>query len=125
MIHPSLLLAAALCVLVSVIHSWLGERKLIGPLLAPENRAKPLNSGFARKVLRYAWHVTSVTWTGVGLVLVALAFAPLDRSATHILVIVGGMFLMMGILTLLLGRGRHHAWIVFLAIAALTAMPLL
>ncbi len=125
MVHPTLLLAAILCVFVSAVHSVLGERKLIGPLLAPERRAAPLDSRFAGNVLRYAWHLTSLVWVGIGAVLVALAFGPLDRSATRTLAIIGVLFFLQGMLTLLIGRGRHHAWIIFLAIAALTFVPLL
>ncbi len=36
MLSTSLLLAAVLTFLVGAVHSWLGERKLIGPLLALE-----------------------------------------------------------------------------------------
>lgn len=125
MIHPTLLAAAILCVATSIVHSWLGERKLIGPLLAPERREPPLNSRFAGNVLRYAWHLTSLIWIGIGAVLVALAFGPLDGSATRTLAIIGVLFLVKGALTLLIGRGRHHAWIIFLAIATLTFVPLM
>src|SRR5258708_2928961 len=38
MLSTSLLVAAVLTFLVGAAHSWLGERKLIGPLLAPEGR---------------------------------------------------------------------------------------
>ena len=119
-----LLGAAFLTVAVGVVHSWLGEKRLIGPLVAPERRHGILAaSAFSRGVLRVAWHITTLAWWGFAAILGALASAPLDGQTRIVLVIIAVMFLLSGVITLIASRGRHLAWPVFLAIAALTALP--
>jgi hypothetical protein len=124
MAHPALLIAGLLAVFISAVHSWLGEKRLIGPLLALEHREGPLARGFMRRLVRYAWHITSIAWTGMGLALVVLARTPLDGSGRLVAGVIGATFLVMGVMTLMAGRGRHLAWLVFLAIAVLCFAPL-
>lgn len=119
-----LLTAAALAIFTGIAHSWLGERVLIGPLLAPEPRVWPLASDFKRDVLRYAWHLTSLAWSGMGLALAALAFSPLEPQGRLVAAILGLTFLLHGVITLVISRGKHFAWLAFLAIAVLTFMAL-
>jgi hypothetical protein len=123
MLNNAFLLAAFLSLVVGVIHSWLGERMLIGPLLAPQNRQGPLKSTFMCNVLRYAWHITSVAWAGLGLSLAALTLSPLDQSGMRVAAVVGITFLISGVLVLVAGRGRHLSWLMFLAIAVLAFTP--
>jgi len=66
--------AAILLAITAFAHSLLGERRLIGPLLA--RREGVLASDLARVVLRFAWHLTSVTWAVLALILVQLARDP-------------------------------------------------
>ena len=126
MLSISLVVAAVLTVLVGVVHSWLGEHRLIGPLLSPEGRRGILaSSAFARGVLRFAWHLTSVAWWGFAAIMIVLAQAPPDGPARMVLVMTALMFLVTGLTTLITSRGRHLAWPVFLAIAGLCVAPLL
>lgn len=119
MTYPSLLLAAALTVVVGVLHSWLGERLLIGPLLAAPTSDGPLARGLLRRVLRNAWHITSFAWAGMGLVLASLAFAPLDPQGRRVAVIIGALFVGHALFVFATSRGRHVGWPFFLAIGAL------
>jgi hypothetical protein len=126
MTHASLLTAAALAFGVGVVHSWLGERWLIGPLLAPGRRQGMLEkSEFARRALRFAWHLTTIAWWGPAAMLVWLARAPLDSTGRAMLTITAVMFLITSIVTLAVSRGRHLAWPVFMAIAGLSIVPVL
>lgn len=121
MTYPTLMLAAAFAVVLGVVHSWLGERRLIGPLLDPDRREGLLaHSAFARNVLRFAWHLTSVAWWGMGAVLAVLAMAPLDLQGKLAVAVVAVTFLVTGVLILVTSRGRHLAWPVFVAIAGLS-----
>jgi hypothetical protein len=124
MAHPVLLIAGLLAVFISVVHSWLGEKRVIGPLLALDHREGPLARGFMRRLVRYAWHITSIAWTGMGLALVVLARSPLEPTGRLVAGVIGATFLVMGAMTLIAGRGRHLAWLVFLAIAVLCFAPL-
>lgn len=119
MTYPSLLLAALLTVAVGLLHSWLGERLLIGPLLAAPSADGPLARGFLRRVLRNAWHITSFAWAGMGLVLASLAFAPLDAQGRRVAVVIGAVFVGHGLFVFAMSRGRHVGWPFFLAIGGL------
>jgi hypothetical protein len=113
-----LTLAAGSLVALAVLHSALGERLLLGPLLAaPSLPPLRLPAGLARQTLRFAWHLTSLAWLGLAWILVAepRAVAP-----------VGAVLGASGLVALLGSRGRHFAWAVFLAGAlgaAAAALP--
>ena len=123
MLSTSLLLAAVLTFLVGAAHSWLGERKLIGPLLAPEGRQGLLARSWARRVLRFAWHLTTVAWWGSAATFAALARVPLGPQGRLTLVLASVTFLVTGVIVLVTSRGRHLAWPVFLIIAVAAALP--
>ena len=126
MANWSLLVAATLLFFCGVVHSWLGEIRLIGPLLAPETRSGPLaRSEFSRRVLRFAWHVTSIAWWGTGAILAAIALAPPADIQRPILIATAVTYIVTGILVLICGRGRHLAWPIFLAVGALCLAPLI
>ncbi len=117
---PCLALAALVLAATALAHSWLGERRLIGPLLAPGSRPGPLaGSAYARQVLRFAWHVTSLTWLGLGGMLLALAPAPPAGPAGHAVLAAGATFLVLGLVSAVAGRGRHLSWVAFLLAAGL------
>lgn len=104
-----LLAAAALAVAISVAHSYLGERYILVRLFRRDNLPKLFGSDwFTKTTLRFAWHLTSVAWIGMG---AALLWDPQRAIATA--------FAVSFAVTLVASRGRHYAWIVFGAIAAL------
>lgn len=121
----SLIAAAILTFIVGAVHSWLGEQRLIGPILAPENRQGVLVHDFARFVLRFAWHLTTVTWWALAAILCLMAFSPVGETGRMILVVIATLFLAMGSFTLLTSRGRHVSWPFFLSIGLLSLVPLL
>ncbi len=126
MTKAALLGAASLLFAVGAIHSSLGERRLVGPLLAPERRHGLLEKSlFARQVLRFAWHLTTVAWWGFAAVLAAIALSPMGGLGRVVPGIVAATFLVTGLATLAATRGHHLAWPVFLLIAALSLVPLL
>ena len=125
MANLSLLAAATLTVGVGLVHSWLGEVRLIWPLVAPGKRMGILEkSAFARGVLRFAWHLTTVAWWGFAAVLVVLAQTQVTGQDRIVLIAIAVMFAMTGLIALIASRGRHLAWPVFLAIAGLAIVPL-
>lgn len=104
-------MSRALCivvlVLLAVLHSVLGERKLLGPLFAaglPQG-VPPLRGALARRTLRLSWHLLSIAW-------VSLA-ALVARGDGGVLTVVGAMLLLSGLLSLAISRGRHFAWALF------------
>lgn len=65
-------LAAATLVLLGGLHSLLGERMLIGPLLADDRWRVPVPRRAAERLLRFAWHLTSIAWLALALVLLGV-----------------------------------------------------
>jgi hypothetical protein len=102
-----LLLAALLLVVTAVVHSVAGERRLIGPVLA--RRDGVLKSPLARFVLRFAWHITSVAWAVIALILASLV---LDPAAVRWWAAAGtgAAFTAIGVFTAISSRGRHIGW---------------
>ena len=124
--YPALALAAILTVMIGLVHSWLGEVRLIGPLVSQNTRTGMLaNSRFARRTLRFAWHLTTLAWWGFAAILIWLASSPVNEQSRATLMIISSLFLVTGLVTLITSRGRHLAWPVFWAIAGLCAAPLL
>ena len=120
----ALILAAFLAWFVGTAHSWLGERRLLGPLLA--ERAGMLGrSKFAARTLRGAWHLTTLAWWGLGATLATVALAPPASQVHGALVAMAITFLVTGAVIAISSRGRHFAWPIFVAIAGLSLAPLL
>jgi hypothetical protein len=119
-----LALASLAILAVAATHSILGEIKLIGLLVAPATRAGLLaKSEFARQVLRFAWHLTTIAWIALAGELAVVASGSDARRGA--LVVCALAFLETGLVTFAASRGRHLAWPAFLLIAALSAAPLL
>jgi hypothetical protein len=119
-------MAAILTFAIGLTHSWLGEVKLLGPLLAPGTRQGLLEkSAFARRILRFAWHLTTLAWWGIAAMLAALSLSPIDRGGRIALAASAAIFFVTGLVILASSRGRHLAWPVCFAIAALATAPLL
>ena len=118
--------AAALTVFVGIVHSWLGEVKIVAPLVAGPIRAPLMEkSAFARGVVRFAWHITTIAWWGFAAILAAFAIGPLGGHDRIVLAAISATFVVSGLLTLISSRGRHLAWPIFLAIGGLSLAPLL
>ncbi len=115
-----LLLAGILMFFIGIVHSLLGERRLIGPLLAPDKRSGLLaQSSYSRSVLRYAWHMTTIVFWGFAAILVTLSIVTPTPGIRPILIVIATTFLLSGLLALGISRGRHVAWPLFLAVAGL------
>ena len=114
-----LMMAAALCVITAAAHSVLGEQRLLAPLFAVDS---PITrSGFARRVLRFAWHWTSALWVLVAAVLAMTAHGLID--APLLIAAIGAVHLFAGIADGILTRGRHIGWplITIIGVLALLA----
>lgn len=116
-----LLIAAVLAVLLGVAHSWLGERYILIRLFRRSDLPKLFGSDwFTRRTLRFAWHLTTVAFWGLAVILVAAASSDGPAFERAAQLIVAGTFLLSAILAFAFTRGRHLSWVAFLAIAALT-----
>jgi hypothetical protein len=110
--------AAFLTLGIAVAHSYLGERYLLIRLFRRNDLPKLFGSSeFTVRTLRFAWHITSLAWLGFAAVFVMLANPPL-RPQT-LCAVLGGVFILHGIIALGGSKGRHLSWIVFLTIGFL------
>lgn len=110
-----LYIAAFFAFAVGIAHSYLGERKILLPLIQRGDLPKIRGSEeTTATTIRIAWHVTTILFWVVGVVLIFMA-----RNALHfqsITAILAGTFLPLGILSLIASRGRHVSWLPFLII---------
>ena len=112
---PLYLLAALLCVALGVAHSYLGERFILIRLFRRTDIPKLFGgTEFTIRTLRFAWHLTSVAWCGIGALFFLMAQGPLSSSTVASVFAV--VFLLSAGVTLIASRGRHLAWPVFLVV---------
>ncbi|AZZ97084.1 hypothetical protein [Pseudoalteromonas sp. R3] len=114
-----LYLAAALLILVSLAHSYLGERFILIRLFKRDNLPQLFGSSdFTIRTLRFAWHLTSIAWLGFAALLIALA-SPGFTAAT-LAQITAVTFALHSLLALVLSRGKHWSWLLFAVVSLLT-----
>ena len=111
-------IASALIFVLGAAHSYLGERYLLSRLLRRDNLPKLLGgTAFTKRTLRFAWHVTTVAWWGLAVLLAQAADGQL--TAIDVARTIGWTAILSALLPLAFTRGRHLSWIVMLVIGAL------
>ena len=115
-----LLIAAALCATIAVVHSWLGERQVVGVLLAAVQDRRPS----FRRIVRGAWHLASFAWVVCGAVLAVYAVHPPDAAGRLVIAILGA-FLVVNALVCLLASGVRHPGVPAFLLAGLAALSAL
>ena len=110
-----LFIAAFLAFVVGIAHSVLGERYILVRLFRRTELPKLFGSTlFTMRVLRFAWHLTTIAWWGFAVILVLLARRSV--SPHNLYNVLAVTFLITGAITFAISRGRHLAWPVFLFI---------
>jgi hypothetical protein len=97
-----LIVSAVLMAATALVHSVVGERRLIGPLVAPGSTAIPRKQG--RKVLRAAWHLTSFYMLSNALVVIW------PGSPANLIRAIGAIWVLFGVFSFVASRGRHVGW---------------
>jgi hypothetical protein len=121
--NPYFIIAAVLALAIGVAHSWLGERYVLMRLFRRHNIPHLFGSDdFTKRTLRFAWHLTTVSWFGTAALLLILASSPLDATARLLSRAMAATFLVSAVIALVASRGRHLSWVVFLLIAGLIWM---
>lgn len=106
MTNTLLVCSGILCMITALIHSILGEQKIIGPLL--DLHQGVMQRKQARQVTRLAWHWTSVLWCLIGLYLLVSAWA--EVLFQPYVIAIGLVHLSAGIFDGVLTRGKHIGW---------------
>lgn len=111
-----LYLAAALVAGLGIAHSVLGERYIISRLLRRDLPRLFGGDQFTKQTLRFAWHITTIAWFALAVILVAAGGAsstPFRSVTLKTIAIAAGVS---ALFPLCFTRGRHLSWVVFLAI---------
>lgn len=112
MLNLWLFAGALLVFLIGLAHTVLGEKLLIGPLLEHHPWPKlPLRERFAKRTLRFAWHMTTLAWWGLSAMLLLSA----SSREAELTGAIAATLLLTGLLIAVVSRGAHFAWPVFLA----------
>ncbi len=95
-------------VALAAAHSYLGERRVVGPVLAQRPfRAHPGSEPVMAGTVRMAWHLTSVAWLGLAGAVALLPQANALLQATAVVLLCSAVMIHWGT------RGFHGAWAVF------------
>jgi hypothetical protein len=113
-----LLTAVVLLFATGVAHSYLGERYILIRLFRRDDLPKLFGgTSFTTGTLRFAWHLTTIAWWGLGYITYMAGNQSLD--AAHALRAVAGVAFISGVFPLVFTRGRHLSWIAFFAVGGL------
>lgn len=111
--------SAVLVIGLAVFHSLLGELFLVRRLLRRENLPRLFGEDeFTKLTLRYAWHLLSIVWVGMGALLL-WASGSENGTAGRAVGLVGLTQAASAAWVLIATRGRHLSGIVLLAAAVL------
>ena len=117
-----LIVASILAFLIGLVHSVLGEIYLISRLLNRDNLPKLFASDdFTKRLIRFAWHLTTIAWWGLAAILWVLASPNFELIAT-IQSIIAMTFLVSASIAFIYSKGKHLSWIVFLLISLLSQL---
>jgi len=112
-----LLAGSLLLILIGFVHSILGEKYLLIRLFRRDNLPKLMGSDwFTKRVIRFAWHITTVAWWGFAAILYFLS-NPSDSVRAEILISISLVFAVSGLISLIFSHGKHLSWLFFFGIA--------
>ncbi len=94
----------------AAVHSVLGERRLIGPLLAKGSFAAAPRAG---RAVRFTWHLATL------LMLLTAVTVGWPGTPPPLLRLIGAAYLGLGLLSLWMTRGRHVSGPMFTAAGVL------
>jgi len=108
-----LLIGAVLLIFIGGVHSYLGEKYILIRLFKRDNLPKLLGGDwFTKRVIRFAWHLTTIAWWGFAAILYFLS-TPSENIETEIIASIAVVFILSGIVSLV----KHLSWVFFCGIA--------
>jgi hypothetical protein len=121
-------LAALIAFILGIVHSYMGEKYLISPILRSEHLVSALSGSVSLKkvALRVCWHFATIAMWGAGAMLIFLSSSPFNHTSMVMARIISLTFAAYTILVFLtpglrlIHLKRHLAWAAFLAIAVLS-----
>ena len=112
-----LYIGSFLALFIGLVHSYLGEKYILIRLFQNNNLPELLGGDwFTKRILRFAWHLTTVAWAGFSAILFVLA-NPSQTLDEDVLYITGSVFFLSGLMSAGFTNGKHLSWIIFWSIA--------
>ena len=105
--QAGLTIASVLLAMTMCVHSVMGQRRLVRPLL--EQGHGVMQHPIARFIVPFAWHLTSGIGLVVAAILLAWAWAP-DQAQAIGLAATGIVFTASGLIDAVGSRGKHIGW---------------
>ncbi len=113
-------LATALIIItIGLVHSILGEKTVIGPLMTRDT-APP----YIKRLMRVGWHITTLFWFAIAAQFLAMHFYPAQSRKSFIL-IMAVTFGISALIALFASKGKHISWIGFGTLSILLTHSLL
>jgi hypothetical protein len=107
-VEQALLTAASLLLVATMgVHSFLGQKRLIRPII--KQGAGVMQNPLARFILPFGWHLMSFFGLIVAAMLFAWAWAP-DQARTVGLAATGLVFTASGLIDAVGSKGKHIGW---------------
>jgi hypothetical protein len=105
--QAALTVAAMLLAMTMCVHSVMGQRRLIRPII--KQGAGVMKNPLARFILPFGWHLMSFMGLVLAAILLAWAWAP-DQARTIGLATTGIIFTAAGLIDMVGSKGRHIGW---------------
>ena len=120
-----LLIGSFLLIFIGLVHSYLGEKYILIRLFKRDNLPKLQGRDwFTKRVLRFAWHLTSIAWWGFAAILYWLAATDGNPQA-EILLTIAVVFSVSAMVSFVFSHGKHLSWVVFVAVATVSVFSVL
>lgn len=100
-------IAAVLIFLTGAAHSYLGEKHFLKRLLRHDFPPELEIDAHINRTTRVAWHQTTLSWWGIAIILLAIAFYPETETIPLIGFLIALGYVISGIYSLVGSRGRH------------------
>lgn len=115
--------ASLLLVITMGVHSILGQKRLIRPIL--KQGAGVMQVPLARFILPFGWHLMSFMGLVIAAVLFAWAWAP-DQAEQIGLAMTGVVFTVSGLIDAAGSKGKHIGWapLTLIGLSAIAALLL-
>jgi len=114
-----LIIPAILLIFMTLFHTILGEKYVLGPIKTSNTLPKLWGSKETTfRTIQATWHLVSALWFGLAATLLAIQFFP-ALSIRLFLVIFGFLFAVLSIVPFVMKAGEHRTWIIFGTISAL------
>lgn len=116
-----LYIAFCLIVFVAFFHSYAGQKRLIGPLLAHSNDI--LDNPTWRAIIYFGWHSTTALMLVIGFYIFLVA-GELTAGSYLFLGLIGLTYIGLGLANGIIAKFKHPGWIMLSSIGIITISSL-